>query len=213
MSGEEAVSLTPKDEAIVRTIIKMAEDRAEAIKREAKRRAEEILSRARTEAEEILRSRRERAERELREEIARKRSSAEVEANKLLLSVKSEMLSELLRRVEASLAKIADREDPKWDYKEILKRYIKQGAEVLGERKVRIIVREKDKKLAEEVAKELSKEGLEVVVDERTLPLTGGVVVADERDERRFYNTFDGRLRAYREAKEVEILRELFEGV
>ncbi len=213
MSGEEVVSVDKDSEAIVRAILKMAEDRANAIRKEAEKRAKEIIESARREAEEILKSRRERAEREMREEIARKRSAAEVEANQIVLMTKSELLREFFRRVHEKLAAIADGQEPGWNYEEILTKYSLEGAKILGEKEVFLMGREKDKSLLEKIAKKLEKEGIKASVDERTVPVIGGVVVRDSRDERRYYNTFDGRLRAYREAKEIEIIGRLFEGV
>ncbi|MDK2383823.1 MAG: V-type ATP synthase subunit E family protein [Candidatus Korarchaeota archaeon] len=213
MSGEEVVSVDKDSEAIVRAILKMAEDRADAIRKEAEKRAKEIIESARRKAEEILRSKRERAEREMREEIARKRSAAEVEANQIVLMTKSELLSEFFRRVHEKLAAIADGQEPGWNYEEILTRYSLEGAKVLGEKEVLLMGREKDRSLLEKVARKLEKEDIKASVDERTVPVIGGVVVRDSRDERRYYNTFDGRLRAYRETKEIEIIGRLFEGV
>ncbi|HDI73455.1 MAG TPA: hypothetical protein ENF57_00400 [Candidatus Korarchaeota archaeon] len=213
MSGEEAVSLDKDSDAIVRAILKMAEDRANAIRREAEKRAKEIIESAKREAEEIIKARRERAERELREEIARKRSAAEVEANQLILRTKSELMDELFRRVYQRLVAIADGQDPEWNYEELLAKYSLEGAKVLGEKEVFLMGREKDRKLLEKVVKELSERGIKASVDDVTVPVTGGVVVRDVKDERRHYNTFDGRLRAYKEAKEVEIVEKLFEGV
>ncbi len=213
MSGEEVVSVDKDSEAIVRAILKMAEDRANAIRKEAEKRAKEIIESARREAEEILRSRRERAEREMREEIARKRSAAEVEANQIVLMTKSEMLREFFRRVHEKLAATADGQEPGWNYEEILTKYSLEGAKILGEKEVFLMGREKDGSLLEKVAKKLEKEGIKASVDKRTVPVIGGVVVRDSGDERRYYNTFDGRLRAYREAKEIELIGKLFEGV
>lgn len=213
MSGEEAVSVNRDSEAIVRAILKMAEDRASAIRREAEKRAKEIIEAARREAEEILRSRRERAEREMREEIARKRSAAEVEANQIILTTKSELLKEFFRMVHERLAAIAEGQDPKWNYEEILLRYSLEGAGVLGEKEVYLMGREKDRSLLEKVVRRMGKEGVRAHVDDRAVPIIGGVVVRDAGDERRYYNTFDGRLRAYREAKEIDIIERLFEGV
>jgi len=205
--------LDRESEAIVRAILKMAEDRANAIRREAKKRAKEIVESARREAEEILRARRERAERELREEIARKRSAAEVEANQLILWAKSELLSELFSRIHGRLVRIADGQDPEWNYEEVLRKYSLEGAGVLGENEVYLMGREKDLELLRKVADELKKEGINASVDDRTVAIIGGVVVRDVRDERRYYSTLDGRLRAYREAKEVELVERLFGGV
>ncbi len=206
----EKVVLDKDSQAIVDAILRIARDRAEAIKKEAQKRAQEILERAKLEAEEILRSRREKAEREIREELARRRSAAEVEAAQIVLRTKAEIINELFERVRDRLEAIAEGKDEKWNYKEVLVNLALEGAKALGEKEVVLMGREKDRKLLEEVAKELSSKGIKASVDEKSIPITGGLVVRDLADSKRFYNTFDGRLRAYREEKEVELLEKLF---
>ncbi len=210
MSGEEAVSLDKSSEAIVEAILKMAEDRARAIRREAEKRASEIIESAKKEADRIIKTKRERIERELREEVARKRSAAEVEANQLILRTKTELLNELFRRVNQKLAVISEGQDPNWKYGEILVKYSLEGANNLGEKRIYLMGREKDRKLLEEISKELKEKGIDASVDNNALPIIGGVVIRDEDDTRRYYNTFDGRFRAYKEAKEIELIQRLF---
>ncbi len=207
--SEEAV-LDRDSQSIVDAILKIARDRADAIRKEARKRAQEILERAKMEAEEILKSRRERIERELREEIARKRSAAEVEASQIILRTKAELLNNLFEGVRDRLEAIAEGKDKKWNYKEILVSFALEGAKALGEKEVVLIGREKDRKLLEEIAKELSSKGIKASVDEKSIPIIGGLVVRDVKDTKRYYNTFDGRLRVYRESKEVELIERLF---
>ncbi len=210
MSEEEVVSIDRESQAIIEAIMKIAKDKADAIRKEAEKRAKEIIESAKREAEEILRSRRERAEREMREEISRRRSAAEVEANQIILRTKSKIVDELFRRIYKRLVDIADGNDPNWNYEEILERYSIIGANALGEKEVLLMGRGKDKDLLEKVAKKLSSKGIKASVDDRGIPTIGGVVVRDAKDEKRYYNTFDGRLRAYKEMKEVEIIEKLF---
>ncbi len=210
MSGEEVVSIDKNSEAIVRAILKMAEDRARVIRKEAEKRASEIIESAKKEAERIIRTKRERLERELREEIARKRSAAEVEASQLILKTKTELLNELFRRVSQKLVTVSEGQDPNWKYEDLLVKYALEGAKILGEKRVYLMGREKDKELLEKVSKELSKRNIEASVDDRAIPVIGGVVVRDKDDKKRYYNTFDGRFRAYKEAKEIELIQRLF---
>jgi V/A-type H+-transporting ATPase subunit E len=197
-------------QAIVRAILKVAEDRAGAILGEARRRAREIVESAKREAEQIVRARRERAEREMREEIARRKSAAEVEANQRILRVKKEIIDDLIRLLQERLQSIADGEDPNWDYREILRDYCLEGIKALGGGEIYLIGREKDRELLEEIAREL---GANVKVDPRSLPIIGGVILRDSRDERRYYNTFDGRLRGYLERKMPYIIERIFGGI
>jgi vacuolar-type H+-ATPase subunit E/Vma4 len=176
---------------------------------EARRRAREIVESAKKEAEQIVRARRERAEREMREEIARRRSAAEVEANQRILRTKKEIIDNLIRMLQERLQSIADGEDPNWNYHEILRNYCLEGIKALGEGEIYLIGREKDRELLEKIAKELKN----VKVDPRSLPIIGGVVLRDSRDERRYYNTFDGRLRDYLERKMPYIVERIFGGV
>ncbi len=206
----EKVVLDKDSQAIVDAILRIARDRAEAIRKEAQKRAQEILEKAKLEAEEILKSRRERAEKEVREELSRRRSAAEVEANQILLRTKAEIINELFEKVRERLEAIAEGRDEKWNYKDVLISLALEGAKALGEKEVVLMGREKDRKLLEEVAKELSSKGIRATVDERAVPILGGLVIRDVADTRRYYNTFDGRLRAYREEKEVELLKKLF---
>lgn len=210
--SEELVE-TRDSEAIVRAILRIAEDRVEAILREARRRADEIIEAARREAEQIIRSRREKLEREMREEIVRRRSAAEVEANQILLRAKREVIDELVRIVQERLRKIADGEDPEFNYRDILRAYCIQGARALGEREVYLMGRGKDRELLYELSKELEGEGIRAKVDEKSLPIIGGVVVRDPSDEKRYYNTFDGRLRNYIEKRMPDLVRRLFGGI
>jgi vacuolar-type H+-ATPase subunit E/Vma4 len=203
------VTETADSQAIVRAILKVAEDRAGAILEEARRRAREIVESAKKEAEQIVRARRERAEREMREEIARRRSAAEVEANQRILRTKKEIIDNLIRMLQERLQSIADGEDPNWNYREILRNYCLEGIKALGEGEIYLIGREKDRELLEKIAKELKN----VKVDPRSLPIIGGVVLRDSRDERRYYNTFDGRLRDYLERKMPYIVERIFGGV
>lgn len=203
------VTETADSQAIVRAILKVAEDRAGAILEEARRRAREIVESAKKEAEQIVRARRERAEREMREEIARRRSAAEVEANQRILRTKKEIIDNLIRMLQERLQSIADGEDPNWNYHEILRNYCLEGIKALGEGEIYLIGREKDRELLEKIAKELKN----VKVDPRSLPIIGGVVLRDSRDERRYYNTFDGRLRDYLERKMPYIVERIFGGV
>ncbi len=210
MSGEEVVSIDKNSEAIVEAILKMAEDKARVITKEAEKRAREIIESAKREADNIIKAKREQLEREMREEIARKRSAAEVLANQLILKTKTELLNELFRRVNQRFAAIAEGQDPNWNYEELLVKYSIEGANILGEKKIYLMGREKDRKLLEKVSRELNKMNIEALVDDIAIPITGGVVVRDERDTVRYYNTFDGRFRAYKEAKEIEIIQRLF---
>lgn len=204
---------TRDSEAIVRAILKIAEDRAEAIISEARRRANEIVESARREAEQIVRSRRERLEREIRDEITRRRSAAEVEANQIVLKAKKEILESLIRSVQERLQRIAEGTDPSFDYREVLKRYCIEGIKALREKEVYLAGREKDIEVLRGISKELESEGIKARVDHKSLPIIGGVVVKDSRDEKRYYNTFDGRLREYLEKKASYLVERLFGGV
>jgi len=204
---------TRDSEAIVRAILKVAEDRAEAIMREARRRADEIVESARKEAERIIRSRRERLEREMKDEIARRRSAAEVEANQMILRAKKEVLDYLIGSVRERLQRIANGEDPNFDYHEILRRYVVEGVRALGDREVHLAGRERDREILVSISEELEREGIKARVDPKGLPIIGGVVVKDSSDERRYYNTFDGRLRSYLERKMPYLVERIFGGI
>ncbi|MDW8035013.1 MAG: V-type ATP synthase subunit E family protein [Candidatus Korarchaeum sp.] len=200
-------------EAIVRAILKIAEDRAEAIINEARRRANDIMESARREADHIIKSRREKLEREVRDEISRRRSAAEVEANQIILKAKKEIIESLIRSVQERLQRIADGEDPSFNYREILKRYCIEGIKALGDKEVYLAGREKDIDLLMKISEELEREGIKARVDPKGLSIIGGVVVKDSRDERRYYNTFDGRLRSYAEKKMNYLVERIFGGI
>ncbi|MEM0017032.1 MAG: V-type ATP synthase subunit E family protein [Candidatus Korarchaeum sp.] len=200
-------------EAIVRAILKIAEDRAEAVIKEAQRRANEILESAKKEAEQIIKSRREKLEREIRDEITRRRSAAEVEANQIVLRAKREVVESLIRLVQERLQRIADGDDPSFNYRELLRRYCIEGIRALGDKEVYLVGREKDREILLEISEELEGEGIRARVDPRGLPIIGGVVVKDSRDERRYYNTFDGRLRNYVESKMSHLVERIFGGI
>ncbi len=204
---------TRDSEAIVRAILKIAEDRAEAILKEARRRASEIVESAKREAENIIRSRRERLEREMRDEIARRRSAAEVEASQMILRLKREIIDNLIRSIQERLQRIADGEDPSFNYEEILRNYCIEGIKVLGDREVYLAGREKDKGILLKISKELERDGVRAKIDPKGLPIIGGVVIKDSRDERRYYNTFEGRLRSYLEGRMPQLVERIFGGI
>lgn len=200
-------------EAIVRAILKIAEDRAEAMIKEARKRANDILESAKKEAEHIIKSRKEKLEREIRDEITRRRSAAEVEANQIILRAKREIVENLIRSVQERLQRIADGDDPSFNYRELLRKYCIDGIRALGDKEVYLVGRERDREILIEISEELEKEGIRARVDPKGLPIIGGVVVRDSRDERRYYNTFDGRLRSYLERKMSYLVERIFGGI
>ncbi len=207
MTGDEG----GRAEAVVTAILGLAKQKAEEKIEEARIRAEEIVEEARRQAEEIIRSRRERAEREMRDELSRRESAAELEAKKIIMRIKAEYIKKAFDAAREELAAVSSGKRAEYDYRVIIKGLARQAIESINSGSVVIMGRDADLEILREVAAELEQEmGVKVEVDRRGLNTIGGVVVRDEEDTVRYYNTFEGRLRRVWEEGYGDILEILF---
>ncbi|RLG47230.1 MAG: hypothetical protein DRO06_03155 [Thermoproteota archaeon] len=196
-------------EAVATTIVVLARERAEEILEDARRRAEEILEDARRQAREIIEMRRKKAEAEAKEEAARKRSAAEVKARKIVMEAEKECLEEFRRRVLEEIRLVVERRHERYDYREVLRALIGEGLRAMRGRasKVYVLCRREDRGIVEEIISGIR--DVEVILDEASVPIMGGVILRNEDDTVRYYNTLEGRVERILEEKASELMREL----
>jgi V/A-type H+-transporting ATPase subunit E len=193
-------------EVIVDAILSMAKKRAEEIIEEAKKEAERIIEEAKKEAERIMMAKREKAEREAMEEVMRRKSVAEIEAKKILMGAKKDIIREIEAKVEEELAKISEGVGG-INYEEVLERYIREGINVLGSRIVYVACRDKDREIVRKISERISREtGVDIRLDDKNIQSLGGVIMRNEDDSIRFYGTFEGRIRDYFDRNQRRIL-------
>ena len=215
MKGAEAETMKEADlTEIVESILEESRRRSEEIIAQARQEASKIIEEAKKRAERIKEAKKREADRIIKDELAKRRSAAEVRIKREIFMMQRRYLDLLFEKVRQKLSLIAEGKLPGWNYEEILKEYAREAAEKIGTDKLYLWGREKDIPVLRKVAKELSEElGVNFRVDEsRRTFIIGGLVARDENDTRRFYNTFDGRLADYRERNEPRLIDLLFGG-
>ncbi len=199
---------------IIESILEESRSKADQIIKEAKEKAEEMIRQAEKTAKRIKDQKKREMERALRDELAKRRSAVEIRFKREILTTQRHYLDLLFEKVRQKLALIAENKISEWNYEEILKNYAREAAENLGTKKIYIWGREKDIPLLRKIAEELSDEmAVKFEVDDaRRATIIGGLIARDEKDTRRFYNTFEGRLADYRERNEPRLIDMLFGG-
>lgn len=208
----EAELLKAKEvQRIAEWFLEISRRRAIEIVESSKREAESIVREAEERAEQMISAKREEVRREASDEIARRRSTAEVKARKEIFGAQNRYLNTLFDGVREALSALADGKRPEYNYEELIEKYTLEAAEGLGADEVCLWGREKDLPLFKKVATRLSKEtDAKFEVDDRQASIIGGVIARNKEDTKRYYNTLEGRLRKYWGEKMPQVMVMLF---
>lgn len=196
-------------------ILRKAEEEAKEIIRKAEEEAEGIIEAAYKEA----RDAEERIRREAEPKLKRVRRgilwASIVEGRKKLLNVREELISQVFKRVEREIVQMVTCRGE--DYEELLIDLIREGAESIGERKIRIASNRRDIEFIKghiEALRESLRRGLgydvEVDLTDDPLDCIGGVVVSSLDEKLIYHNTLEGRLAKVREKLRLKVAQILF---
>jgi V/A-type H+-transporting ATPase subunit E len=184
---------------------KEASAEIDALISEAQQRASEIVAQAQAEAEEY-RARQERAAKTQAEAIlVRAKSAAQLEAASLQLKAKHEAVEQVFSEAMASLEALRK---TKKNYLPVLEKLLAEAIESVGgnDNVAAVIVSDKDKAVAEEVA---DKHGLKALVQTAD-DIDLGVRIKAKRGNIALENTLPGRLEMLRDELASEVSALLF---
>lgn len=201
-------------EVIRSEILKRSQAEAQKIISEAEKKAEEIVSSAKKKAEDIL-------AKSIKPEIAvmRKRilGSAHLEGRKMLLQAKDEAISKVFKSVEDRLRRIANGEDPDYDYGELVVKLLEEAALKVGESKLAVTSNEKTlaflrrnlRKIENRLNEALGFK-VDLKIENDPYDCVGGVVVYTPEKTKIFYNSLEGRLMGLKSVLRGEVAKILF---
>jgi len=190
---------------IISDIVAKAEEQIRKIEEDAK-----------AEINKIIESEREEAEKEKKRVMERGKSLAELERQRILadgrikakkdqLATKETIIKDVFDRAIEKMKKITNSED----YKEVLFELIKSSVETVGEKEVKILVDEKDKKVLKENEDRLKKALGETKYDlDETIECIGGVIVKSKTIA--VDNTLEARLERSMSLLRADVAKILF---
>ena len=182
----------------------------------AKEQIKKIEEDNKAEINKIVESKREEAEREKKKIIERGGNLAELERQRILadgrikakkdqLDIKEMIIKDVFDRAMERLTKITDSED----YKEVLFGLIKSSVEMVGEKEVKLLVNEKDKKVLKENKERLKKALGETKYDlGEMIDCIGGVIAKSKTIE--VDNTLEARIERSMSLLRVDVAKILF---
>lgn len=187
-------------QAIIEKILSDADAQARATIEEAEKKADEIISLAAEQCKSYLARNKSDIDRAVKEVAERAETVAELDARKLLLKAKSEVLDEVY-----ALALKKAHELDKADYKKVVEGMLKFAED--GD-KVTVSAREKGivtKKMVDDAAKA---KGAKLTLDSEYGDFDGGVLLTGNGIDKNF--TFEVEFALLRDATEAKIAKELF---
>lgn len=207
------MEVSESTEAIRRRIIIDAEKKAQELIEEAKDKAADIVESAGKRAGEMKKLELEQIKQHVKERSMQDVAERKVAHHRRLQSFKSEIIEDVFEKAKDELREYVK----KPAYLQILKQLITESAVVLGGGELSITVREEDKKQVARNFRKLSKTIQErtgsktnLVLDNDSLKVIGGVVVLAVDQRASIDNTFEARLDRIREDAEAELEAVLF---
>lgn len=170
---------------------------AEDILKDAKKRAEEIKKDYAVKAESHYNEIVEKAKRDAELLLRREVSQASAKCSKMLMDARNEILRSAVDELREKLNKITESKE----YTDFLKRTLVEAIRILGEKKVVVKVRKKDKVLVKKVLMALKDEmkDVEIKLSKEDAAIAGGVVVETEDSRMIIENTLENKFEEIKE--------------
>jgi vacuolar-type H+-ATPase subunit E/Vma4 len=185
-------------EALKEEIRKGAQDKAALVLTEARTKAEEIMAEAESESKRLLEARLQDAQRRLEQVERSEAAKARMECTRKILGLQSRYVEEAFSEAESRLNSLPTR-DPA-QYRSVLARLIAEASGELAGARLVAIVRESDRKLAEDIVRVIGDETdasggkPRISVSGEPLGSSGGVILRTEDEKGYFVNTLESRL-------------------
>ncbi len=170
---------------------------AEDILKDAKKRAEEIKKDYAVKAESHYNEIVEKAKRDAELLLRREVSQASAKCSKMLMDARNEILRSAVDELREKLNKITESKE----YTDFLKRTLVEAIRILGEKKVVVKVRKKDKVLVKKILTALEDEmkDVEIKLSKEDAAIAGGVVVETEDSRMIIENTLENKFEEIKE--------------
>jgi len=206
------------EKKIIEKIAQMAEEESSKITSGAQKKADEIQKEAElnaaTEAEDIIDHGTQEAKREKQRIIA----DARLKAKRKKMAMQEKLMQESFEQATKYLQDLIEKgENPEYKYNTIITNFITEAAEIIGDQTLRLTFNEKDKKrfqpilaqISEQVSQSLGKK-ITLSIDEKNLPILGGVNVRSMEAAVGVDNTIESRMSRFNEKLKAEVTRILF---
>ncbi len=206
------------EKKIIEKIVQMAEEESSKITSGAQKKADEIQKEAElnaaTEAEDIIDHGTQEAKREKQRIIA----DARLKAKRKKMAMQEKLMQESFEQATKYLQDLIEKgENPEYKYNTIITNFITEAAEIIGDQTLRLTFNEKDKKrfqpilaqISEQVSQSLGKK-ITLSIDEKNLPILGGVNVRSMEAAVGVDNTIESRMSRFNEKLKAEVTRILF---
>ncbi len=206
------------EKKIIEKIVQMAEEESSKITSEAQKKADEIQKEAElnaaTEAQDIIDHGTQEAKREKQRIIA----DARLKAKRKKMAMQEKLMQESFEQATKYLQDLIEKgENPEYKYNTIITNFITEAAEIIGDQTLRLTFNEKDKKrfqpilaqISEQVSQSLGKK-ITLSIDEKSLPILGGVNVRSMEAAVGVDNTIESRMSRFNEKLKAEVTRILF---
>ncbi len=206
------------EKKIIEKIVQMAEEESSKITSGAQKKADEIQKEAElnaaTEAEDIIDHGTQEAKREKQRIIA----DARLKAKRKKMAMQEKLMQESFEQATKYLQDLIEKgENPEYKYNTIITNFITEAAEIIGDQTLRLTFNEKDKKrfqpilaqISEQVSQSLGKK-ITLSIDEKSLPILGGVNVRSMEAAVGVDNTIESRMSRFNEKLKAEVTRILF---
>ncbi len=170
---------------------------AENILKDAKKRAEEIKKDYAVKAESHYNEIVEKAKRDAELLLRREVSQASAKCSKMLMDARNEILRSAIDELREKLNKITESKE----YTDFLKRTLVEAIKILGEKKVVVKVRKKDKVLVKKILTALEDEmkNVEIKLSKEDVAIAGGVIVETEDGRMIIENTLENKFEEIKE--------------
>ena len=170
---------------------------AEDILKDAKKHAEEIKKDYAVKAESHYNEIVEKAKRDAELLLRREVSQASAKCSKMLMDARNEILRSAVDELREKLNKITESKE----YTDFLKRTLVEAIRILGEKKVVVKVRKKDKVLVKKILTALEDEmkDVEIKLSKEDAAIAGGVVVETEDSRMIIENTLENKFEEIKE--------------
>ncbi len=206
------------EKKIIEKIVQMAEEESSKITSGAQKKADEIQKEAElnaaTEAQDIIDHGTQEAKREKQRIIA----DARLKAKRKKMAMQEKLMQESFEQATKYLQDLIEKgENPEYKYNTIITNFITEAAEIIGDQTLRLTFNEKDKKrfqpilaqISEQVSQSLGKK-ITLSIDEKSLPILGGVNVRSMEAAVGVDNTIESRMSRFNEKLKAEVTRILF---
>ena len=207
---------TPGARKIIEEIEKAAASQSSRIRAEAKDKADEVIEHARKKASEEETAVLARGEQEARRESQRILAEARIKARREKVRAQEEIVRRCFEQAQEHLRALAEKGSHQgMEYRSVLARLLHESINAAGTDSLEVIANERDHELLKDIlsrAAEMHGKTTSLRISSEPIPCLGGLAVRSADGKISVDNTFEARLKRFRETLRTDVARKLFPG-